>query len=519
MINTNNLECLQFEDFNLEVSLSGEKIPANVLIEIDNNKFNLAKKNITNFHFLFKNVNKDIEFRLYADGIYSNKYTLKSLLKPSIINFYTFLNYPKYTNFPNEKIENIGDFIVPEGTKIKWDFAFKNADSLFFETQQTLDKHVIYNNHLEINKQVKGNFFYNICTKNKNVNSDKVNYKIIVIKDEYPKISLESTLDSSTNQLFLNGDISDDYSLKKLVFTYSISQNDSSYSYSKEIKINQLSNEKYYHYLDVGSLNLKPSDKLSYYFEVWDNDGVNGSKSVKSFIGSFKEPSIEEIKEKRDYENEKIKNNLDESIDLTLEIKKEIENLKKSLINKKNLGWEEKKKAENLIKNHKKLENQIKENNKKSSENNRIQEKLNSTTLEKQKKLEELMNKVLDEESKKILDELQKLLEEMNKEDLKEVLDKMEKNNSDLEKELDRNLELFKKLEFEQKLEETIDKINELKNKQEELKEKTDDVKSESENLSKTQENLKEALKELEKELEKLEDQNSKLEQKNDLPN
>ena len=519
IINNNDLSCLQFEDFNLEVSLSGEKLPSNVLIEIDNNKFSLVKDNITDFHFLLKNVNKDIEFKLFADGFYSNTYTLRSLLKPSVINFSTFLDYPKYTNMPDENIENIGDVTVPEGTKISWNFDFKNADSLFFEIEEELDKHKIYNNHLQINKYAKTNLFYAISTKNDNVVSDKVNYKIVVIKDEYPKITLETRLDSSKNQLFFSGDISDDYSLNKLVFTYSVSGNDSSYSYSEEIKINHLSNEKYYHYLDMSSLNLNPSDKLTYYFEVWDNDGVNGNKPTKSSIGLYKEISTEERKEKRDNENEKIKDNLDESIDLALEIQKEIEELKKSLINKKTLGWEEKKKAENIIKKQKQLENQIKENNKKNSENNKTQEKLNSSILEKQKKLEELMDKVLDEKSKKLMDELQKLLEEMNKEDLKEVLDKMEKNNSDLEKELDRNLELFKELEFEQKLEETIDKIDELKNKQEELKEKTNDKTSDTEELSKEQEELQEELKQLEKELEELEKKNSELEKKKDLPN
>ena len=322
IISNNDLECLQFEDFNLEVNISGEKIPANVFIEIDNNRFSLVKDNITNFHFLFKNVNKDIEFNLFADGFYSSTYTLKSLLKPSVSGFSIFLDYPKYTNLPDEILENIGDVIIPEGTKIKWDFDFKNTDSLFFEIEKELEKYKIYNNQLQINKYAKSSLFYSVSTKNNNVVSDKTNYKIAVIKDEFPKIDLESTLDSSTNQLFFSGDISDDYSLKKLVFSYSVSENDSAYSFSEEIKINYLSNEKYYHYLDVSSLNLNPSDKLTYYFEVWDNDGVNGSKSAKSFVGLYKELSVEQIKENRDNENEKIKDNLDESIKLSLEIKK-----------------------------------------------------------------------------------------------------------------------------------------------------------------------------------------------------
>ena len=90
-------------------------------------------------------------------------------------------------------------------------------------------------------------------------------------------------------------------SIKTLIFFFILIN----HTFSEEIKINYLSNEKYYHYLDVSSLNLNPSDKLTYYFEVWDNDGVNGSKSAKSFVGLYKELSVDQIKENRDNEENK----------------------------------------------------------------------------------------------------------------------------------------------------------------------------------------------------------------------
>ena len=70
---------------------------------------------------------------------------------------------------------------------------------------------------------------------------------------------------------------------------------------------------------------------------------------------------------------------------------------------------------------------------------------------------------MLDEESKKLLEEMQKMLEEMNKENLKKLLDKLQQGELDLEKELDRNLELFKQLEFDQKLENALEKLSDLK--------------------------------------------------------
>ena len=83
------------------------------------------------------------------------------------------------------------------------------------------------------------------------------------------------------------------------------------------MKINQSSSQNYYHFLDIRNLNLSPSDEINYYFEVWDNDKINGHKSSKSFIGKHKELSEDELKEKRDGEIEKVKKGIDKSIELT----------------------------------------------------------------------------------------------------------------------------------------------------------------------------------------------------------
>ena len=54
------------------------------------------------------------------------------------------------------------------------------------------------------------------------------------------------------------------------------------------------------------------------------------------------------------------------------------------------------------------------------------------------------------------------------------LLDDMQAGNEKVEKELDRMLELFKKLEFKQKLQETADKLEKLAQKQEELSKQTE---------------------------------------------
>lgn len=519
IINNEKLEVIQHEDFELDINIVGSKIPNNVYIEIDNNRFSLIKNDFANFRFFFKNVISNIDFKLYADGFYSQSFYLKSMQKPSILQFNTSLNYPSYTKKKDETLSNIGDLIIPEGTIVSWDFEFKNTDSLYFIYEDNPEKYYVTNDSVSIKKTLLNDKRYSVSISNKNLKSSYNQYSIQVLKDEFPNINLETNLDSANNVIYFEGGISDDYAISKLEFNYEIIRSDSNLKINESLKINQSSRENYYHFLNIGKLNLSPSDEINYYFEVWDNDKINGHKSSKSIIGKHKELSEDKLKEKRDVESKKVKKGIDKSIELAKEIEKDIDELKKSLIEKKSLGWEDKKKVENIIKKQKKLEKQIHENNIKNNKNNKTNEKLNSSILQKQKKLEDLMEKVLDDENKKLMEELQDLMDEMNKKDIKGVLDKIEKDNKDLEKELDRNLELFKELEFEQKLEETIEKIDDIKEKQRELQKETEGKNSNTEKLLKTQEELQKDFQKLEEEIKNLETINSDLENKKILPN
>ncbi|MAO71513.1 MAG: hypothetical protein CMD02_03260 [Flavobacteriales bacterium] len=518
IINNKKLEIIQQEDFELDIDVEGSKIPNNIYIEIENNRFSLKKNDFTNFRFLFKNVVSDINFKLYADGFYSESFCLKTIQKPNILEFNTILHYPAYTKKKNEILSNIGDLIIPEGTIVSWGFEFKNTDSLYFLYKNKLEKHKVINDSISIQKTLLEDETYFVSVSNENIKSTYTQYDIQVLIDEFPNINLEANLDSANNILYFEGIVSDDYAISKLEFNYEIIRNDTSLKINENLIVNHTSSENYYHFLDIQNLNLAPSDEINYYFEVWDNDKVNGHKSKKSFIGKHKELSEDKLKEQRDEESKKVKNGMDKSIELAKAIEKDIEELKKSLIEKKSLGWEERKKAENIIKKHKNLENQIQKNNIKNYKKNLTNEKLNTSILKKQKQLEDLMDKVLDDESKKLMQELQDLLEEMNKKEMKDVLDRIDQENTDLEKELDRNLELYKELEFEQKLEETIEKIENIKERQIELKKETEDKNSNTEDLSKIQDKLQKDFQKLEEEIKNLEKKNSDLEDKKNLP-
>ena len=70
------------------------------------------------------------------------------------------------------------------------------------------------------------------------------------------------------------------------------------------------------------------------------------------------------------------------------------------------------------------------------------------------------------------------MMDELNKKDAIEKMEDMKANNEKVEKELDRMLELFKKLEFQQKLDQAIDKLDKLAEKQDQLAKDTENKKN-----------------------------------------
>lgn len=522
IVDEENLTVVKQEDFQFFLTLGGNEIPEEVFILVNSNTFRLKKLENNTHVFAFKNVIANTDFQLFASGFYSKNYSLKVLPKPAIINFELLISPPKYTGLKIERLTNIGDLNIPEGSRVNWSFDVKDTDRLFLklDSKRYLAK-PITNEKMAFNFQFKQSEFYQIITENDFQISDSISYHVNIIRDAFPTIAVEQELDSVAEKLFFSGIVKDDYKLSKLEFHYQITKKDSTIQMMENIELDALSEQQFFHHISFSNFNLQLGDKLTYYFTVWDNDGINGNKFTKSQFFKLDAPNTEELNTSLEKEERKIKADLQKSIELAKEIKKDINSLNKNLLEKKKLEWEEKKKVEALVKKQKALQNQMQQLKEKNSTKQKKQErykKVSPELLEKQKQLEKLFEEVLDEDTKKLLEELQKMMEEMDKEKLKELLDNMEQDDANLEKELDRNLELFKQLEFEKKLEEIKDNLAELKEKQEQLKEKTEVKNSDSKELTKEQEKLNKEFDSLKKELADLKQKNQELEEKNQMP-
>jgi hypothetical protein len=518
-------QAIQNQHIDIPLSLEGEQIPTNAYIHIGKQRYKMKADVLGKFNYTISNIQRTENIYFEAGGFTSEEYTIDLALKPSIVGYSATLKYPKYLGLNNEKVRNLGEISVPQGTTIQWNFDTKNVTNLTIAPD---DKNLTPKaNKLSFAKRFMRSTLLKVNTKNDDVNDgDSIFYQINVIPDEYPQIAVERKKDSLSNKVFyFLGDVSDDHGFSKLQFHYQFKKTASDENKGKEgilpVSIDRgISSQTFYHYWNLDALNVVAEDEIEYYFTIWDNDGVNGAKQTKTAPSTYKAPSLKELKEQTEEANQEIKSSMAGAQSDAAELQKEIQSIEKMMTEKKNLDWNDKKKIQDLLDKQKELEQKIRDAvNKSKEKNNKEQEfnRMEESMLKKQKKLEELMEEVLDDETRELMEKIQKLLEENKKDELQKAMDELKFSEKEISKEMDRMLELFKELELEKKLNETIDKLNELAKKEKELAEKTKNKKGKNEELTKEQEQLKKEFDDVKKDLEDIDKKNEELESPIDL--
>ena len=522
-----NLSSVQGDDFELQIKMTGNEIPQDIYLEDGANTFKLEKENIIRFNYTFRNLQNTKNIRLIAGEFSSDIYTIEVKRKPTLLNFDVILDYPEYVRKKREFISNSGDLTVPVGTKISWKFKTDNTSTIQLNLgNRNVSIKPSNANEFNFSYRAMQNTGFTARPVNKEVStSDLANYTIKVIPDLNPAIQVNERPDSvNTKMLYFVGQVSDDYGFSSLRFHYKVLNGDKiAKSNSKTISFDRNAlQSNFFHVWNVKEANAEPGQQVEYYFEVVDNDGVNGPKATRSVVRTVKLPTQAEAERNIEQSSKAVQQKTEQAIRQAGQIERDAKRLTQDLINKKSLSFEEKKEVEKLLEKQKALENLVneikKDNKQKSLEQQDIQNQPEEI-LKKQKQIEDLFNNVLDEKTRELLKNIEKLLEQNNKNQTQQELSKMQLDNKTLQKELDRILELYKQLEFDQKLTNTIDKLKEQAQKQEKLGEQTEKKSSNPEALKQQQEELQKDFEKVQKDLEELAQKNEELEQKNNLQN
>lgn len=522
-----SLSVLQGNDLKLEVKLQGNNLPANIYIETGNNTFKLDRENLSRFHYLFTNLQQNTTFRITANGFTSQPYQVQVNLKPSLLNFDVELQYPAYLHKSSEKLSNAGDLTVPAGTTVKWQLHTQNANALQFTTDQNKQELVAQQDGVFENSQkIYKNTTYSLLPlTNGTQPGDAASYHINIIADEMPAINLQEKQDSiSSKALYFTGDVRDDHGFSSLTFHYSTNTPGSSpKSITRQVKADLANTQaSFFYYWNLKELQIKPGSEVSYYFEVADNDAVSGPKKARSPERTLQMPTEKELNEQLNANTQAVKQKMQSAIKLAGQVERDAQKLNQMLLNKNNLSFDEKKQIEDLLRKKAELNELVKDvqaENKKDQFNRQENQQQSAELQEKQKEMENLFNQVLDNKTQDLLKKLQDLLQKEQKEGTRNELSKMQNDNKSLKKELDRMLELYKQLDFEQKLNQNINQLNKLAEKQNQLAEQTQKPEANQQQLQKEQEQLKQDFQDVKKALNELDKANHDLERKNNFEN
>jgi hypothetical protein len=514
------------ENYRIRFTTEGDEIPADAFVDINgiNYKANQIEKNV--FEYEVQNLQSDVRFKMNAINIWSKEYIIGVIPRPAVRNFRVHLDYPPYTRKPSEVIENVGDLIVPRGTRVTWRFNTNHADDLQLVIGDNRMDLTRDGSRFSYSQRVMQEMTYAVKPINRYIDTlSPVQYTLEVIPDEYPAIKVNEVYDTLNHFfVFFSGEIADDYGFTRLTYHTARVRNGDTLLKKVLPLPYPASGQKhqFMHYEDLSDEGYLPGDQLVWFFEVWDNDQVSGPKPTRTFVSVYRIPGHAELEEMQDQLEQAIKDEMDEAVKTARAIRQEARELQNELRFKEQLNWQDREKINQLINKQEQLKSKIEDLQRKMEhkyQKENLFKDLDPEILEKQKQLQELMDKLLDDDTRKLLEEIQKMLEELNKDKIGEMLEKIQMSNEELNLELERNLELFKQLELEKDLQESIDALNQLAEEQKKLAEESAQPNADPKQIAEQQKELNEEFKRISEKLKKIEETNKELEFPNNLQN
>ncbi|MCF7884906.1 MAG: hypothetical protein K9M80_00275 [Candidatus Marinimicrobia bacterium] len=458
--------------------------------------------------FTLQNVRRNFKYEAFVenhsifipwDRISSNIDSIIVTDRPEIIAIQSRIEYPEYTG-KEEKVQD---------TKKTEYFALPGSEITFtLQSNKELEQGAIIiddstniamniSDHTAVGSfQIDGNhaFHFKIYDPNGVSNIKPISYNITTIPDKYPRLNVLSPsgdikLDESMN-IPITAQIGDDFGISKLNIQFKIhrkyDQNKNQYKYQAmdyDPKTNSLQ-EVFYDW-DLNAYNLSPEDKIQFKIIVADNDRIKGPKKTKSKLFTALFPSLNDLYSDVKNEQQGIYKEGQEIISQLKSTKEVIEKAHRKLLKNRKISWEQKqqikeemKKTGKLEKKMEEISNKIEKVIKKAQKNNLFDKE----TLQKYMQLQETFQEIMSPELKKAMQDLQKAVDQMNPNKTKKALEKFQVSRDDFEKEIDRQMELFKKIKAEQAMDELVKRIEDVTKRQEEMSKKLDTVSSDQTN-------------------------------------
>lgn len=541
LVEPGNKTLTKGEDVLISIRAAGDK-PSQIKLEIkseEQTEFQTIKINadsLGNFSHKISTVKNSFEYYASAQNIKSDLFKIEIINRPVISDFKVEVIPPSYSKLPKIVQRDNGNISTLKGSRVNISLnASKQLDSAYidFNRGSNIILSVVgASASASFGTYFNEEYFISIKDKEGIENEFPIKYSISVEEDEYPTIDIvapgKDIKLADDDRVSLITKITDDFGFSKLILNYRLSasryeQTQSEFS-KIQIPFDTKSNEKEVYYVwDLAELYLGTDDVVSYYLEIFDNDVVSGPKSTKTDIYTVRVPSLDEIFAEAENTQETSEMELVETLEEAQKLSDELENIKNELKqDSEEITYEEKTKIEDALEKFKELESKVEAVQESLSKmQNELQDNnlLSEETLKKYLELQELMDELSNDNMLEAFKKMQEMMEKLSRQETQQALDNLEMNEDAFKKSLERTINLLKRLQIEQKVDELNKRTEDLSKSIEENLDKTEnsDLSDERqrEELSKRQDEVSDKMDQLQKEMEKLQE---KMNEFDDMP-
>ena len=524
-IEPGSIELTKGEDVFIKITVLGEKHPFIDFFYKDDTDSEFKRERLYPdslgfFTYNFYSLNFSTQYFAEAKDVRSETYTLSITDRPVIKQFTINIIPPSYTGLSSTTILDNGSIETVVGAI---------ASFTIQSTKGLSQAYLRFNDSTAIpfkvtNSTASGSFTlkkagsYTIVLQDSlsNTNADPVSYTITLTPDTAPEIQLKepgkNTDLSADNRLTLLASISDDYGFSKLTLFYKLSSSQFEQPYreykSLEIPIGKGKELDVPYIWNLSSLNPATEDVFTYYLEIRDNNTATGPGIARTPEYTVRMPGLDEIFAQAEESHNDIQKNLEETLKEAEQLKKDLEAVDRELkTDMKEMTFEQKQKLESALNRYEQMQQKLQETSQKLDKMNEQMQKDNlfsPETMQKYLELKKLMDSMTNEDLKKAMEKLQSSLQQMNKQNTQQNLEQMKVDEEAFRQSLERTMNILKRIETEQRVENLKKSAERIEQKQKEISEKTKNN-ANSEQLQKQQEQLEQELENFEKEMQKLE--------------
>lgn len=471
---------------------TGAVVVGDLQIEIDRfgriESLPMTRSQNDTFRYLIPALRDSLYYRIRYQKAVSARYLLRAVDLPMVRSLRLRLQPPSYSGAePYLLEENIGDVTALKGTTIDWQGEANKplaAGQLIFSSGRRLPL-AIAGRHLSTSFALIADeeYFSELRDQQGMASDNPITYRLRLLADQPPLVRLLSPgrdVDLREDmQLPLLIQAQDDYGVARMFLHYQVTGDaetapDSGRFTAAELKLGAPSRSLWnvsYNW-DLSGSPLLPTEVLHYFVQVFDNDLVSGPKEARTEIFRARFPSIYEIfQEVNDNQDETIAG-MQENLERNREMVKKVEDLALQMQRTNELSWQKKQEIDETMQQQRELQQNLRELAERLDEvvarmeENRL---LSAETLQKYQELQELYREIMTPELRKAMEKVAEAMEKMDPDMLQKSLEELKLSEEELNKNLDRTLSLLKRLRMEQQVDQAIRMTEELRERQQEL--------------------------------------------------